>query len=360
MKKNYKFGLIGCGRIGLRHAEILHSGAVVNAELVAICDKNLAKLDKFKTQFDVAGFASISQMLTQCELDFVVICTESGYHEENVIECAQFGIDIIVEKPMALTLSGAKKMIIECDKNNSELFVVKQNRFNLPIVIAKMALDQGKFGKLNLGTVRVRWSRNQTYYDQDTWRGTWSLDGGVFANQASHHIDILQYFMGEVKSVFAYGSTRLVDIEAEDTAVAILKFKSGALGIIEATTATRPKDLEGSLSLLGERGSVVIGGFALNKIKTWEFDESASSISEDLDQYSENPPDVYGFGHLKYYENLVNFKNGNSGQLVMGRDGLRTVEITSALYRSMETRSEILLPVESSHTLLGISRDETI
>lgn len=355
MAQPYRFGLIGCGRIGQRHAQILNSGSIKNAELASVCDTSLERLDKFKLQFSVPGFSDMKKMLSEVELDFVVVCTESGNHENHVIDCAQFGVDIVVEKPMALTVTGAQKMINECKKYNVNLHVVKQNRFNLPIIKTKQAYDEGKFGNITLGTVRVRWKRDQAYYQQDKWRGTWSLDGGVLANQASHHIDILHYFMGDVESVYAYANTSLVDIETEDTAVAVLKFKSGALGIIEATTATRPVDLEGSLSILGEYGSVVIGGFALNRIDTWKFAEEKQLQGEDLNAFSENPPDVYGFGHAKYYENLVKFKNGEGGLVISGESGLKSVEIMSALYKSIETRKEIFLPLDSAPLKLGKS-----
>jgi len=175
------------------------------------------------------------------------------------------------------------------------LFVVKQNRYNRPVLKLRQALDAGRFGKLSLGTVRVRWCRPQTYYDQDAWRGTWKDDGGVFANQASHHIDLLQWLMGPVESVQSYTATRLVDIEVEDLGLAILRFTSGALGVIEATTTARPKDLEGSLSILGERGAVVIGGFAVNRLETWNFDVP-SPDDENPQEWSQNPPNVYGLG----------------------------------------------------------------
>ena len=177
--------------------------------------------------------------------------TASGSHAQHVVELAPYGADIVVEKPMALTLEDADKMIEVCDRHGVRLFVVKQNRFNVPVVQLRKALDAGRFGKLVLGTVRVRWCRPQSYYDQDSWRGTWAHDGGVLTNQASHHIDLLEWMMGDVESVFAKSITALVDIEAEDTAIVTIKFKNGALGIIEATTAARPKDLEGSLSVLG-------------------------------------------------------------------------------------------------------------
>lgn len=197
-------------------------------------------------------FTDMHQMMQSENLDVVVVLTESG-NRKNVVDLAPYGKHIVVEKPMALTLDDADAMIQACDKTGAKLFVVKQNRFNVPVVKLREALEQGRFGKLVLGTVRVRWCRPQDYYDQAPWRGTWAMDGGVLTNQASHHVDMLEWMMGDVESVFARGATALAHIEAEDTTVVTLKFRNGALGVIEATTATRPKDLEGSISVLGRR-----------------------------------------------------------------------------------------------------------
>jgi predicted dehydrogenase len=242
---------------------------------------------------------------------------------------------------MALTLPGADAMIRACDRHGVRLFVVKQNRFNVPVVKLRQALEEGRFGRLVLGTVRVRWCRRQDYYDQDAWRGTWALDGGVLTNQASHHIDLLEWMMGEVDSVYALATTALVRIEAEDTAVVALKFKSGALGIIEATTAARPKDLEGSISILGERGSVEIGGFAVNEMKVWRFEDARPEDGEVLAKYSVNPPNVYGFGHQAYYEHVVDCISGERPHLVDGLEGRRSLELISAIYESVETGREV-------------------
>jgi len=196
-------------------------------------------------------------------------------------------------------------MIQFSEENKVKLFVVKQNRFNLPVTKLRGAIDDGRFGKMVMSTVRVRWCRTQDYYDQDAWRGTLELDGGVLGNQASHHIDMLLWCMGDVESVFAMTDARLVDIESDDTAVVALRFKSGALGVIEATTGTRPVDLEGSISILGEGGAVEIGGFAMNEIKTWNFAKPQPGDEDVFSKFRENPPDVYGFGHRAYLTRVV-------------------------------------------------------
>jgi predicted dehydrogenase len=285
--------------------------------------------------------------------DVAVVLTESGHHAEHVLALSRYGCDIVVEKPMALTLDDADAMIRACDAVAARLFVVKQNRFNVPVVKLREALEQGRFGRLVLGTVRVRWCRTQAYYDQDPWRGTWALDGGVLSNQASHHVDLLEWMMGDVDSVFARGTTALARIEAEDTAVVVLKFRSGALGIIEATTAARPSDLEGSISLLGEHGSVEIGGFAVNEIKVWKFTHPDPQDERVMSHFSVNPPNVYGFGHQAYYEHVIDCIRNDKHQLVDGLEGRKSLELISAIYESIETGREVELRFRPARCRLG-------
>ena len=298
-----KFVLVGCGRIANKHSELLGSEQIKNAQLVAVCDIIETKAQVLANKFSIPYYTDYHTMLQNEIVDVIVILTPSGLHAQHTIDLAQYKKHIIVEKPMALTLDDADNMIKACDDNGIQLFIVKQNRYNLPVRQLKKALDTKRFGKLILGTVRVRWCRTQEYYDQDDWRGTWKYDGGVLTNQASHHIDLLEWCMGEVESVFAKAITALVDIETEDTAIVTLKFRSGALGIIEATTAIRPKDLEGSISILGENGSVEIGGFAVNEIKHWNFKEQLE-VDKDINSFSVNPPNIYGFGHKEYYDDI--------------------------------------------------------
>ena len=256
-----KFALLGCGRIAKRHSDLLGGGHINGAKLVGVCDVIRERADAIGSRYGVPAYYDLERLLEQQDVDVVSVLTPSGLHPIHAIAIAKAGKHVVVEKPMALRLDDADAMIEACDAAGVKLFVVKQNRFNVPVVKAREALDAGRFGRLVLGTVRVRWCRDQSYYDQDAWRGTWAYDGGVLANQASHHIDMLEWFFGDVVSVHARAITALVKIEAEDTAIATLKFRNGALGIIEATTAVRPKDLEGSLSILGEKGAVEIAGF---------------------------------------------------------------------------------------------------
>lgn len=319
-----RFALVGCGRIAKRHSDLLGNKQINGAKLVAVCDTNSSRLKVISDKYNVTAYVDMNDMMHNEKIDVVVVLTPSGLHAEHVINLAEYGKDIMVEKPMALTLDTADEMIEACDYNNCRLFIIKQNRFNIPVIKLREAHKKGRFGKLILGTVRVRWARHQAYYDQDTWRGTWEMDGGVLTNQASHHVDMLEWMMGGIESVFARSTTAIANIEAEDTAVVTLKFENGALGIIEATTATRPRDLEGSISILGENGNVVIGGFAVNEMKSWNFEEQQEGDDKVLEKYSVNPPDVYGFGHKAYYDHVVDCILHGGQNLVDGLQGRKS------------------------------------
>jgi predicted dehydrogenase len=351
-----RFALIGCGRIAKRHSELLGYNQIDGASLAAVCDIKVDKAERIAKAFGVPYYQDMHEMMEKENIDVVVILTESGNHAKHTLAIAKYGKHIVVEKPMALTLEDADAMISACDKFGVRLFIVKQNRLNVPVVKLRQALKEGRFGKLVLGTVRVRWCRPQSYYDQDPWRGTWAMDGGILTNQASHHIDLLEDMMGEVESVYAMSATALVNIEAEDTAIVNVRFTNGALGLIEATGATRPSDLEGSLSVLGEFGSVVIGGFAVNKMETWRFTEEQEGDNEVLEKYSVNPPNVYGFGHQAYYENIVESLQNNTKHLVDGLQGRRSLELINAIYESIETKKEVHLRFKPSLCKLGQSK----
>lgn len=348
-----RFAVVGCGRIAKRHTDLLGDSIISGAKLVAVADINLPKAEEIGAAKNVPAYSDPHRMMETEKPDVVSVLTHSGSHANHVMELAQYGADIVVEKPMALTLEDADAMIEACDRHGVRLFVVKQNRFNVPVVQLRKALEAGRFGKLVLGTIRVRWCRPQSYYDQDGWRGTWADDGGVLTNQASHHIDLLEWVMGDVESVFAKSSTALVDIEAEDTAIVTLKFKNGALGIIEATTAARPIDLEGSISVLGEKGTVIVGGFAVNEMKVWNFSDPAPGDEDVLEKFSVNPPNVYGFGHQAYYDHVVDCIVNEKQALVDGLQGRKSLELINAIYESIETGREVFLRFQSRQSRLG-------
>jgi predicted dehydrogenase len=244
-------------------------------------------------------------------------------------------------------------MIEACDLNGVKLFVVHQNRYNPPIVKAREALEHGRLGRLALGTVRLRWTRDQAYYDSESWRGTWRYDGGVFMNQAAHHIDMLTWFFGPVESVRAMAATRLVRIECEDTGVAVVRFESGALGVVEATTAVRPKDLEGSISILGEKGSIVIGGFFMNDLVTWNFAGKQPADEDVFATHGRNPP---GFNnHGEYLRDVIASVQTKKAALVDGLAGRRSLELITALYESVETDSDVQIRFRPKKCRLGVA-----
>jgi predicted dehydrogenase len=347
-----KFALLGCGRVARKHIEAIDE--LEQGEIVAVCDilPDLAK--RSGKQLGVPHFTDLDEMLEETpDIDIVNVLTPSGLHPEHVIQCTRHGKHVVVEKPMALRLEDADDMILECDRAGVRLFVVKQNRYNPPVQRLRAALEEGRLGKLVMGTVRVRWCRRQDYYELADWRGTWALDGGVLTNQASHHVDLLLWMMGPVHSVFAQTSTRLLDIEAEDTAAVVLKFASGALGIIEATTATRPKDLEGSLSVLGEKGSVIIGGFAVNEILTWNFESPTEADDTVANETRTTPDNVYGFGHTAFMRNVAECVRSGTAALVDGLEGRHSLELIHAIYESVETGREVKLRFRPERSPLG-------
>lgn len=354
------FALVGCGRIAKKHAEILGDGQIAKARLAAVCDLREERARHYGEKFGIPWFTDMHRMMGSMgdRIDVLDILTESGNHAAHTVALAPYGKHFVVEKPMALTLEDADSMIRACDSAGVKLFIVKQNRYNAPVLKLREALEKGRFGKLVMGTVRVRWCRTQAYYDQDAWRGTWSMDGGVFTNQASHHIDLLEWMFGQPESVFAKSVTALVDIETEDTGVAVIKFVNGALGIVEVTTATRPRDLEGSLSILGEKGSVEIGGFAVNEMKVWNFSDPEEEDRHVLGKCSQFPPNVYGFGHLAYLQHVADAIADGRPALVDGLEGRKSLELIMAIYESIETGEEVFLRFKPQKCRLGRSNDQ--
>jgi UDP-N-acetyl-2-amino-2-deoxyglucuronate dehydrogenase len=332
-----KIAIVGCGRISNKHIEAIRQ--TNQGEIIGFCDINLDKAELLAGIHGGRAYNSIKEMAADLSFDLVAVLTESGNHADHVVSLTECGCDILVEKPMALTRADAQKMVDAASAAGVRLYEVKQNRYNRAIVALREAYSLGRFGDLIMGTIRVRWCRTQDYYDQAPWRGTWSLDGGVLSNQAVHHLDMLIWFMGPVESISAKSITAGVDIEAEDTIVCILKFKNGALGIIEATTAIRPKNVEGSISIVGSTGFAEIGGIAMNEVVNWQFSESTSS---DLKQNFEEPDGVYGFGHSALYDDLLGVSKEQT-KLVTGSEALEIITVLEAAYESVKTNKEIFL-----------------
>lgn len=346
----HRFGLIGCGHIARRHADILSSGAVEGAVLGAVCDIVPERARVLGETYGVPYFNDLAQLFARGDVDVACVLTPSGLHHDHCLAAAAAGKHVVVEKPMALRIDDADAMIRACIDAGVRLFVVKQLRFHAPVVMARQALEANRFGRLVLGSVRVWWRRDQAYYDSAEWRGTWALDGGVLMNQAIHYIDLLQWFFGPAKGVRAIGRTALLDVEVEDTAVGIIEFSNGALATVEATTAARPVGVEGSLSILGERGTVLIGGLAADRIDLWNFGDSevgTQALSQEAD-----PNVAPSQGHRDFYAHVVKcLENGGSG--IDGREARKSLEIAAALYESMETGQTVRLDNVCGHSALG-------
>jgi predicted dehydrogenase len=332
--RKLKFAHVGCGRVSENHLQNL-SGGHIPAELVAVADVDPAKAKEKGEKYNVPWFADYHEMMVKGPpTDAVSIATPTGYHARDVIALAQYGKHIVVEKPMALSVADCDQMIAAAKANGLRLFVVKQNRFNPAVVAARKAFDSGRFGKFVIGSVRVRWCRHQQYYDSDNWHGTWAMDGGVMSQQASHHLDLLQWFLGPIETVQCQSATRLLNIEVEDTSLAMIKFASGALGAYEATVAARPEGMEGSLSLLGEHGSVIIGGQAVNKMQYWKFEKPEPEDADIFTTASQDVPNVYGRGHGPYLADICNAILDNRPALVEASEGKKNIEILTAMYES--------------------------
>ena len=351
MQENLGFGIIGCGHISKKHFEAID--AVPNAKLVAVCDTNENALKSCTDTYGCLGYNDYKEMLTNPDIDIITICTPSGLRARQSIDSMQAGKHVIVEKPMAMSLYEADAMIAAAEFNNVKLAVVHQYRFTEAIVELRNALEAGRFGKLTHGSAVVRWNRNDDYYKQSPWRGTWAYDGGCLMNQAIHNIDLLQWMMGPVTSVFAYTATNMRPIESEDTAVAVLKFQNGALGIIEAATTIYPENLEETLNIFGTTGTVVIGGGTASKINAWHFPEQDESL--EITELTKEKPHVYKVGHAAIIEDMINAITEDKQPAINGNEGRKALEIVLAIYHSVRLKKEITLPLKEEFRIgIGI------
>jgi UDP-N-acetyl-2-amino-2-deoxyglucuronate dehydrogenase len=341
--RKVRFALAGCGRIANNHFEAIRKHGE-RAELVDVCDTDPTALDAAVAKTGALGHKSLTELLQSTTADCVVLATPSGLHPAQAIEVAGAGVDVMTEKPMATRWRDGLDMVRACDEAGVRLFVVKQNRRNRTLQLLKQAMQKGRFGRIYMVNVNVFWTRPQEYYDSADWRGTWEFDGGAFMNQASHYVDLLDWLIGPVESVMAYTGTLARNIEVEDTGVAALKWRNGAMGTINVTMLTYPKNLEGSITILGEKGSVRVGGVAVNEIKHWEFDSPDPMDAETRDA-SYQTTSVYGFGHPLYYDNVINTLRGNAQPETDGREGLRSLELLIAMYLSARDGKRINLPL---------------
>ena len=339
-----RFALVGCGRIAGNHMDAVaaHQG---EAELVAVCDVDPTRLAEAETRTGAPGFPTLDALLAGSDPDCVILATPSGLHAAQAIRVAEMGRHVMTEKPMATRWKDGKRMVQACDAAGVHLFVVKQNRRNATLQLVKRAMAAGRFGRIWMVNVNDFWSRPQSYYDSAAWRGTWEFDGGAFMNQASHYVDLLDWLIGPVESLQAYTATLARRIEVEDTGVMSIKWRSGALGSMNVTMLAWPKNYEGSITILGEHGTVRIGGVAVNRIDHWEFAEPHAMDAE-VDQASYETTSVYGFGHRAYHRNVIDVLRGAARPDTDGREGLHSLELLIATYLAARDGRRVSLPLD--------------
>jgi UDP-N-acetyl-2-amino-2-deoxyglucuronate dehydrogenase len=330
--RRIRFALAGCGRISANHFDALEKHAE-RAELVGVCDVDAGALARAVERTGAKGFKSLDAMLAATDADLVILSTPSGVHADQAVQVAEAGRHVMTEKPMATRWQDGKRMVHACDLAGVHLFVVKQNRRNATLQLVRRAIEKRRFGRIYMVNINVFWSRPQSYYDSAPWRGTWEFDGGAFMNQASHYVDLLDWLIGPVESVQAY------------TAVVSIRWRTGALGSMNVTMLTYPKNLEGSITIIGEKGTARIGGVAVNRIEHWEFADRDPD-DETVEQASYETTSVYGFGHPLYYDNVIKSLRGEATPDTDGREGLHSLEILIATYLSARDGRRVALPLE--------------
>lgn len=339
-----KLGLIGCGKISEKH--LMAVSEVERAIFVSVCDIDIEKAEEKARKFGINKvYSDYKQMLKHEKLDAVAICTPNASHPVIGIEAAKHKVNVISEKPMAINIADADNFIKICDENKVKLFVVKQNRLTSTMLLLKKAVQKNRFGKIYQVQANVFWQRPQHYYDSANWRGTINIDGGAVMNQASHYVDALYWLFGQVESVYAVKKTMARQIEAEDSAVAVLNFKNGCIGTLNVSMLTYPKNFEASITVLGEKGTVKIGGTAINKFEKWEFadyDDDDSLVQPGSYIIAQSAH----LGHKKYYENVLDVIKNNGVAVTDGRDGRFSLEIIEAIYKSSNTNKLVKLPLK--------------
>jgi UDP-N-acetyl-2-amino-2-deoxyglucuronate dehydrogenase len=342
--RKIKIAVVGCGRISKNHFASIEQHKD-DFELVAICDVDPAALSEHAEKYQVPAYPDMQDMLEKEQIDIVSLCTPSGIHPDQTVLAAKARVHVMTEKPMATRWNDGVRMVRACDEAGVRLFVVKQNRRNTTLQLLKRAVTEKRFGKIYMVNLNVFWTRPQSYYDQGNgWRGTWEFDGGAFMNQASHYIDLLDWLIGPVEKIQAMMSTTR-DIEVEDTGVLNVKWRSGALGSVNVTMLTYPKNLEGSITILGEKGSVRVGGVAVNDIQLWQFDEP-KDYDQQIKSANYETTSVYGFGHPLYYKNVIDVLRGKAEPETDGREGLKSLELLIAAYLSARDGKTVSLPLE--------------
>jgi UDP-N-acetyl-2-amino-2-deoxyglucuronate dehydrogenase len=341
--RKIRMAIVGCGRISKNHFGSIEKH-LDDLELVAVCDSNPTLLAETTGKHKISGYRDLGELLTNERLDLVVLCTPSGVHPDQTVMAAKHKVHVMTEKPMATRWHDGVRMVKACDDAGVRLFVVKQNRRNTTLQLLKRAITEKRFGKIHMVHLNVFWSRPQSYYDQAKWRGTWEFDGGAFMNQASHYVDLLDWLIGPVDKVQAMMSTTR-DIEVEDTGVLNVRWRNGALGSMSVTMLTYPKNLEGSITILGEKGTVRVGGVAVNDIQIWQFDEPRD-YDVQIKAANYETTSVYGFGHPLYYKNVIDVLRGEAEPETDGREGLKSLELLVATYLSARDGKTVSLPLD--------------
>ena len=345
-----KYALIGCGRIATNHVK-----AVVNnhLEFAAACDiveeniENLLAKHGLENDTSIKRYTDYKKMIEENELELISIATESGIHAEIALYCIDHGINVIIEKPMAMSMRDANEIIRRSEEKHVKVAACHQNRFNIAVQEMRKAMEAGRFGKLYHGSIHVRWNRNEGYYTQAPWRGKWASDGGALMNQCIHGIDLLRWMMGdEVEEV--YGQTRQQFhhyLEAEDVGMAVVKFKNGAIGTIEGTTNVYPQNLEETLYVFGEKGTVKIGGKSTNNIDVWDFadEDEADKKNKGLEEATSN---VYGNGHTSLFADMMDAIEHDRKPYVDAVAGRNALEMVLAIYKSQKTGMPVKLPLD--------------
>lgn len=342
--RKIRFAVVGCGRISKNHLAAIRAHSD-RAELVGVCDVSQKVLHATALETGAKPYTHLSTMLGDVDADVVVLTTPSGLHPEQAIEVAAAGRHVMTEKPMATRWHDGLAMVKACDEANVRLFVVKQNRRNATLQLLKNAVQSGRFGRIYMVNINVFWTRPQDYYDSSAWRGTWEFDGGAFMNQASHYVDLLDWLIGPIESVQAYTGTLARNIEVEDSGVMSIRWRSGALGSMNVTMLTYPRNLEGSITIIGEKGTVRVGGVAVNEIQHWEFSEPHPDDDE-VKSASYETTSVYGYGHPLYYDNVIKVLRGEAEPETDGREGLKSLEVLIAAYLSARDGRRVALPLD--------------
>jgi len=342
--RKIRIAVIGCGRISKDHFAAIDKHAE-NLELVAVYDVDAELRNQYSSKYKVPGYSRYEDLLRESNCDLVSLCTPSGLHAQQAILAARYGKHVMTEKPMATRWQDGLAMVRACDEANVYLFVIKQNRHNATLQLLKRAITEKRFGRIHMVHLNVFWQRPQEYYDSAPWRGTWEMDGGAFMNQASHYVDLLEWLIGPIADVQAMTATQARDIEVEDSGVLNVRWRSGALGSMAVTMLTYPKNLEGSITILGEKGTVRVGGVAVNDIQIWDFAE-AREYDKEVKDASYNTTSIYGFGHPLYFKNVIDVLRGEAEPETGGREGLKSLEVIVAAYISARDGRVVSLPMQ--------------